>query len=232
MTLCLRYGWLPSRTPTNCECGKTFSVEHALSCPKGGFPSLRHNEIRDITANLLSEVCNNVCIEPHLQPISGEHLPGTTANITEGARLDIAANGVLGGRFERTCFDVRVHAASNRQTNPSLCYRKHENVKKRAYESRIQEIEHSSFTPLVMSSTGGLGPASTSTYKRLATLLATKWDQPYTSTMNWLRCRLSFSLLRSSIQAIRGARSTAGKASKATPLPIDLVISESLITGH
>ena len=76
--LCLRYGWLPSSTPTNCKCGKTFSVEHVLSCPKGGFPSLRHNEIRDITANLLSEVCNNVCIEPHLQPISGEHLPGTS----------------------------------------------------------------------------------------------------------------------------------------------------------
>ncbi|XP_064392578.1 uncharacterized protein LOC135340186 [Halichondria panicea] len=211
---------------------RKYRVEHVLSCPKGGFPSLRHNEIRDITANLLSEVCNNVCIEPHLQPISGEHLPGTTANITEGARLDIAANGLWGGRFERTYFDVRVfnpHAASNRQTNP---YRKHEMVKKRAYESRIQEIEHSSFTPLVMSSTGGLGPASTSTYKRLATLLAAKWDQPYTFTMNWLRCRLSFSLLRSSIQAIRGARSTAGKASKATSLPIDLVISESLITDH
>ncbi len=208
---------------------KIVLCRNVLSCPKGGFPSLRHNEIRDITANLLSEVCS---IEPHLQPISGEHLPGTTANITEGARLDIAANGLWGGRFERTYFDVRVfnpHAASNRQTNPSLCYRKHENVKKRAYESRIQEIEHSSFTPLVMSSTGGLGPASTSTYKRLATLLAAKWDQPYTSTMNWLRCRLSFSLLRSSIQAIRGARSTAGKASKATSLPIDL---ESLITGH
>ena len=123
--LCLRYGWVPSSTPTNCECGKTFSVQHVLSCPKGGFPSLCHNEIRDITANLLSEVCNNVCIEPHLQPISGEHLPGTTANITEGAHLDIAANGLWGGRFERTYFDVRVfnpHAASNRQTNP---YRKH-----------------------------------------------------------------------------------------------------------
>ena len=35
-------------------------ARHALSCPKGGFPSLRHNEVRDLTANLLSEVCNNV----------------------------------------------------------------------------------------------------------------------------------------------------------------------------
>ena len=26
-----------------------FSIEHALSCPKGGFSSVRHNEIRDLT---------------------------------------------------------------------------------------------------------------------------------------------------------------------------------------
>jgi len=228
--LCLRYGWLPARTPINCDCGTRFSVEHALSCPKGGFPSIRHNEIRDITANLLSEVCNNVCIEPHLQPITGEHLRGASANTQDGARLDIAANGLWGGRSERTYFDVRVfnpHAPSNCHTNPSACYRKHEKVKKRAYEQRILEIEHSSFTPLVMSSTGGLGDAATSTYKRLATLLTTKWDQPYSSTMSWLRCRLLFSLLHSSIQAIRGARSSAGVAMKSAALPVDLVIRES-----
>ena len=64
-----------------------------------------------------------------------------------------------------------------------------------------EELEHSSFTPVVLSSTGGLQPAATATYKRLASLLVTKWNQPYSTTMSWLRCRLSFSLLRSSIQA-------------------------------
>ena len=53
-------------------------------------------------------------------------------------------------------------------------------------------------TPLVMASTGGLGPAASMTYKRLATLLAVKWNQTYNTTLSWLRCRLSFSLLRSS----------------------------------
>ena len=224
--LCLRYGWQPSRIPINCECGNQFSVEHALSCPKGGFPSIRHNEIRDLTASLLSEVCNDVCTEPHLQPISGEHLSATSANTQEGTRLDIAANGLWGGRLERTYFDVRVfnpHAPSNRHTTPSACYRKHENLKKRAYQQRIREIEHSSFSPLALSSTGGLGPAATSTYKRLG-------NQSYSSTMSWLRCRLSFSLLRSSIQAIRGARSAAGRATKSPIPPIDLVTSESQVT--
>ena len=32
------------------------SVEYTLSCPFGGFPSIRYNELRDITAAFLSEV--------------------------------------------------------------------------------------------------------------------------------------------------------------------------------
>ena len=100
--LALRYNWQPLHTPSTCGCGAKFSVEHALSCPKGGFPSIRHNEIRDLTANLLTEVCSDVCIEPDLQPITGEVLIGATSNAQDGARLDIAANGFWGGRFERT----------------------------------------------------------------------------------------------------------------------------------
>ena len=135
--LCLRYGWQPSRVPLNCDCGSQFSVEHAVSYPKGGFSSIRHNEIRDLTANLLSEVCNDVCIEPHLQPITGEHLSGGLPIHNMAPSLDITANGRWGGQCERTFFDVRVfnpHALSNRYSNPAACYRKHEKTKKRAYE--------------------------------------------------------------------------------------------------
>ena len=53
--LCLRYGWPPPGTPTHCACGANFSVEHVFSCPCGGFPSIRHSEIRDITANILTD---------------------------------------------------------------------------------------------------------------------------------------------------------------------------------
>ena len=34
--LALRYGWQFSYLPTNCDCGKKFSIEHSLSCPRGG----------------------------------------------------------------------------------------------------------------------------------------------------------------------------------------------------
>ena len=47
-------------------------------------------------------------------------------------------------------------------------------------------------------------------YKRLASLLAHEWGDDYLIVMGWLKCSLSFSLLRSAIQCIRDARSTIG----------------------
>jgi hypothetical protein len=133
----------------------------------------------------MSEVCYDVCVEPTLQPVTGEVLNGASAITDDGARLDVAANGFWGGRHERAYFDVRVfnpHTPSNRQPL-AACYRKHENIKKRAYEQRVREIEHGSFTPIVLSLTGGLGKAATMCYKRLASMIAAKQDLPYSSTI-------------------------------------------------
>ena len=140
-----------------------------------------------------------------------------------------AVSGFWGGRYERSFVDVRVfnpHAPSNRNTSIPNCYRRHEAEKKRAYEQRIREVEHSSFTPLVFSATGGMGSTF---YRRLATLLAEKWNESYSSTLSWIRCLLSFCLLRSAIQCIRGARSSRGHAIKSS-LPIDLVSHEATAT--
>ena len=107
-----------------------------------------------------------------------------------------------------------------------------ETIKMRAYEHRVWEVEHSTFTPLVMSFTGGLGNAATVCYKRLASMLSSKRDRPYSSTIAWIRCALSFSLLRSFIQSIRGARSSLGHAMKHPIPPIDLITSEVGLTSH
>ena len=230
--LALRHGWMPLNTPTKCACGTHFSVEHSLSCPKGGFPSIRHNEVRDMVGSWLSEVCNDVCIEPTLQPITGETLSGASAIMGDGARLDVAANGFWGGRYERAYFDVKIfnlHAPSNRQQCLAATYRRHERIKTRAYEQHVREVEHGSFTPLVMSLSGGCGNSASTCYKRLASMLAEKWDQPYSNTLAWMRCKLSFALLRSAIQCIRGARSSSGLAHKQIIPPTDLVIAESHI---
>ena len=227
--LALRYGWAPTMTPTHCACGATFAVDHLLSCSRGGFPSLRHNEVRDLTARLLTEVCNDVQIEPELQEITTEVIPERSANTNKGARLDISASGLWGGRRERAMMDVRVFnpfAPSNSNSTLDSCFAKHEREKTRAYGHRVREVEHATFVPLVMSATGGLAKHATNFYKRLASLLADKWSQPYSSTLYWLRCSLSFSLLRSAIQCIRGARSSRGHAVKLSP--VDLVTAEAL----
>ena len=50
---------------------------------------MRHIEVRDITTDLLTEVCHGVGIKPHLQPITEEHLSFRTANREDKACLDM-----------------------------------------------------------------------------------------------------------------------------------------------
>ena len=72
--LALRYGWRPSNMAMTCVCGKSNDVQHALSCRVGGLPIHHHNDIRDLSASLISEVCTNTEIEPTLQSLTGERL--------------------------------------------------------------------------------------------------------------------------------------------------------------
>ena len=205
----LRYNWLPPRLPSSCGCGSAFSVSHALSCPTGGFPTLRHNEVRDVTASLLKRVANNVAVEPHLQPVTGEQFRHRCTIKEDQARLDVAASGIWGGRFERTFIDVRVfnpHAPSNRSIPLATCYAKHEREKRRCYEQRILNVEQSSFVPAVFSSTGGMGKHAKALYNRIASLLADKSGETYSIVNAWIRCKLSFALLRASVVCLRGSR--------------------------
>ena len=46
-------------------------------------------------------------------------------------------------------------------------------------------------TVLVMSPTGGMGRATTTFYKRLASMISENRDVPYGRTVNWIHCCLS-----------------------------------------
>ena len=196
--------------PRLCACGQAFTVDHALSCSRGGYLASRHNEVRDLLGELVGETCRNVTIEPVLHPLNGEHFRSPSAVTTDEARLDIKAGGFWGSdRHQCAFFDVRVFyplAHSYRNMPQDRCYRHHEDLKRRAYEERVREVEGGSFTPLVFSSLGGASPATTVFLKRLASLLAEKRDGKYAEMINWLRCRLAFSLVRSAILCIRGSR--------------------------
>ena len=227
--LCLRYGWILSHLPSHCVCGKAFSVSHAFSCPHGAFPIIRHNDIHDLTARLLSEVCHDVQVEPHLQPLTGEVLHYRTAVLEDDARVDIRAAGFWGCRHHRSFFDVRVFndlADSNQSSSLAATFCKHEGVKRRAYEERVREVERGSLTPPVFSFSEGMGKAATVMYCRLANLLSDRWNSPYSLIMGWLRCSLGFSLLRSSLMCLRGSRSSS--SSPGVPAAVGLVVAE----GH
>ena len=69
--LSLRYNNKPKNLPAKCPCGETFNVTHALDCKRGGFVNARHDSIKRLEARMLHSVCNDVEVEPNLQPVSG-----------------------------------------------------------------------------------------------------------------------------------------------------------------
>jgi hypothetical protein len=98
----LRYDWPLSDIPSNCVCGVPFNVDHAMICGRGGFIIQRHNQLRDLEAELLNIACNDVQIEPTLQEINGEPLnPGANRS------LDVHARDFW-GRQRSAFFDIRV----------------------------------------------------------------------------------------------------------------------------
>ena len=171
-----------------------------MVCHICGFPTIRHNEIRDITAN-----------KPCLQSLSRESLSLATANATDGTRLDIHARGFWNVRQD-AYFNVRVfhpNAPRNRTRSLSAIYKRHEG-EKRTYSQCVLDIEHGVFTSLILSTTGGMAREAQTFYKRLADMLSQKRDvhAPYNTLMGWLRCMLSFAILTSAIMCIKGSRSS------------------------
>ena len=103
---------------------------------------------------------------------------------------------------QRSFLDVRVFNPFTSSYNKSplkACHRRNELEKRRHYDERIRNVDHGTFTPLVFTTSGGTGPAASIFFKRLASMLAAKHQKPYAHVLGWIRCRLLFSLLRSSI---------------------------------
>ena len=191
----IRYGWMPDRLPLNCVCGKQLTPDHSLSCPTGGLSTKLHNEIRDLLATLITEVCFDVAIEPVLQPlITSETFHRQSTTTDDNAHLDIRAKGFWGISEENTFFDVNIfnlNAASNKASSITACYRRHERLKRNKYEERVLEVEKATFTPLVFNTSGGASPLTTTFLKHLGSLLAEKRELSYSIVLQWLRARLN-----------------------------------------
>ncbi len=111
--------------------------------------------------------------------------------------------------MEKAFLDVRIfhpNAESTRSKSLPQLYASHENEKKNAYNDRIIQVEHGTFTPLVFSTSGGESPECRRYHQRLASLLSAKRKEDYAETMTYIRRKIRFCLLRTTLISIRGYR--------------------------
>ena len=206
--LALRYRWNLKYLPTKCQCGNPFNMDHAMQCLYGGYIHRRHDRIRDLFAKLLDGVAYGVEVEPRLQPVSGEVLTAGTS-VDDEARLDFAGKGFW-QQCEMAYFDVKVFSpfAKTHMSKPlDTVFKNQETIKKTKYNDRIIKIEHGSFTPVVLSSYGGLGRESSCFLSKLIEKIANKQDTETSLVANFVRTKVSFELVRSQVACIRGSRS-------------------------
>ena len=159
-----------------------------MTCRMGGIPTICHNEIHDITAPMLTKICHNVSTEPPLLPLTSESFAHCSASRDPNARLDIHARGFW-NTGQDAFFDVRVfhpNASSNRSMTIASAYRKHELTKKREYAQCVWDVKHCVFTPLVLSTTDGMGWEAVIFYKRLADGISRKEQKAYSVVMGWI----------------------------------------------
>ena len=161
--------------------------------------------------------------------MSGEPLH-RGSNKAQDARLDIQARGFW-ERHRSAFFDVRVcplNAVSYRDLEPQQIYRIHENEKKRLYSEKVLDIEHGTFTPLVFTTTGGMGKECLNYHSRLGQLIAIKKGEQNVKTISWVRTRTSFALLRFALVCLRGSR-TRGGPCEIKNFEIDVQVVEGAI---
>ena len=86
-----------------------------------------------------------------LTPLSGEVLQSRTSNNSNEARVDIRTRGFW-ERGQQTFSEIRVfdlNACRYRNNSLQQCHVINEQEKNRAYNERILQVDHGTFTPLV-----------------------------------------------------------------------------------
>ena len=117
---------------------------------------------------------------------------------------------------ELTSYDLRRILLSTWAKSSQSIYKQNAMEKKRQYNQRVIQMEKANFTPLVFSTMGGMAPECTNqkhkqNHKQIAQLIALRTKEKYSHVMSYLRTRLRFTLLKSTLKAMRGERGRARK---------------------
>ena len=218
-----RCGFQPGHLPSHCDgCLQRNSIEHALSCKKGGLIRLRHNELTAEWHQLCATAFAPAAVTDKPLMCQGQ-LPqegstGDQSQLPPDIRGDVAVRGFW-QRSSTATFDVRIvdtDAPSYRGQNPIKVLANHEKRKKDKYLEPCL-ARRRQFTPLVFSVDGVAGTEAKAASQRLASRLAAKWKRPYSHLCGYIRSRLSTSLVRTTSLCLRGAR---GDPSARSPPPL------------
>ena len=137
---------------TSCPCGSKFDIHHSMICKKGSFIHIGHNDLQDLTANMMSELCKDTKI-----------IWRRTA------------------RYEGT---------------------------------RILQIDHGTIKFLMFLINGSMGTECQKFYSHFAHMLSEKRDHPQSISRNWIRTKVCFGLVTSSMLCLRGSRTVCRKTAE------------------
>ena len=96
------------------------------------------------------------------------------------------------------------------------------------YNEGILQVEHGSFTPLVMTANGGFARESAKFYARLAELIASKMNTQYSVVSVWIKRKVVFSLMNPIGLCVRRSRSVYNNENIEPSINNDPVASELL----
>jgi hypothetical protein len=200
-SLGLRFGLTPASLPSRCDgCGQRFTLEHAMTCAKGGLVLSRHNDVCAEWGQLCAQALTPTAVsdEPLINsgrdPQAASDAPGN--GVGPELRGDIAAHGFW-KRGTTAIFDVGItdsDAKSNRGRDVFTV-------------DGLRRVEAAAAS------------------RKLASLLSVKWKRTYSQVCGFVRSRLTLALVRAASRCLRADRSPA---SRAPAIPCDNGVGLSL----
>ena len=111
---------------------------------------------------------------------------------------------------------VNTDAKSQSAKTPENCFQE---AKRGKQSMHLQECaqQHRHFSPFVASVDGLLGVYATTTLKKLASRLVTKWWQPYSKTCGYIKSRIAITLVHVTHCCMQGSRILAHRSSMQRP---------------
>ena len=104
-------------------------------------------------------------------------------------------------------FDIRTtnaDCASQRSKPIQSVLKSHEEEMKRQYNARVMEVEHGSFTPIVITVKGVVGQEGNRYHKALAEKIAEKSGEKIQNVTRLIRTKVSFLVLRAALLCLHG----------------------------